>query len=359
MTRIDRYIIQLFWTYFFAGILVFVTVFLAIDALSTMVEYQGLATESLIRYYLLLAPEIIQKMLPVACLLGTVLTLTTLNKANELVALFACGMSLLRIAVPILLSVLLISILFFVAADRLMPAIIRQKNFIFFNEIEKKPGKFSIVKTNKIWYKSKNSIFNIKTLNSEASKAQGLTMYFFNDSWELLQMLTANEVIFEGNKWNLKEGSVTIFTTESSFPLTSQFEQKSIVMSEDVLDLQKSGQTSDLLNQRELSRFIEKNKEAGLETIRYEVDYHSKFGFAFAGLVMSLLGIPFSVSRGRSASAMLNLGVSIGLVFGYWILYSSSLTLGSHGTLTPIVAAWAPNLLMGSAALFLYRRLGY
>ncbi|RYZ61466.1 MAG: LptF/LptG family permease, partial [Proteobacteria bacterium] len=99
------------------------------------------------------------------------------------------------------------------------------------------------------------------------------------------------------------------------------------------------------------------NKDAGLDTIRYEVDYQSKYSFAFAGLVMCLLGIPFSVGKARSGGTMMNVGIVILLVFGYWILYSSSLTLGSHGHLTPILAAWAPNLFMAGLSYFFLLRL--
>ena len=128
--------------------------------------------------------------------------------------------------------------------------------------------------------------------------------------------------------------------------MTSTFKAKTIVMNEEAQDLQSSGQTSEMLSQKELAKFIDKNKEAGLDTIRYEVDYNAKIAFAFAGLVMTILGIPFSVSRGRSGGVMLQIGVCIGLVFLYWIFYNSSITLGNHGHLPPVLAAWIPNLVM-------------
>lgn len=357
MNRIDFYTSKLFWGYFIGGLIIFVTIFSAVDAMSLMVNYKGVETSSLLRYYTYAFPEAIQKMLPVACLLGTVLTLSTMNRANELVALFASGMSLLRIAFPILISILFISSVFYFVSDSIIPSLTRQKNYIFYNEIKKMPGMFSIVKTDRIWYRSKNSIFNIKTLNPEASRAQGLTLYLFSDNWDLMQMMTAKEIEIKGSQWRLLEGSVTLFTAESSFPLTSNFKEKQIAMTEDSKDLTSTGQTSDMLNQNELSHFIQKNKEAGLDTVRYEVDYHSKFAFAFAGIVMSLLGIPFSVGRSRSGGTFLNIGICMGLVFGYWALYSSSLTLGGHSYFPPVVAAWAPSLIMGSLALYLLKRL--
>ncbi|MBN8537343.1 MAG: LPS export ABC transporter permease LptG [Deltaproteobacteria bacterium] len=355
MLRIDRYISKFFVGYFLGGILVFLTVFLAIDILSTFVSYQHVAPRFLLEYYLLYIPDIIQKLIPVSCLLATILTLSTLNKTNELIALFASGYSLFRISFPIVFIVLLLSLFSFYLSDRVIPSLTRQKNYIFYHEIKKNPSQFSIIKTNRIWYRSKNEIFNIKTLSLDGSKAHGLTLYTFDDNWDLQRMITAEEVDLKNKsikdasghyQWALKKGTVTVFYQDSSFPLSTDFQEKIIVMNEEAQDLQSSGQTSEMLSQKELSKFIDKNKEAGLDTIRYEVDYHAKLAFAFAGLVMTILGIPFSVTKERSGGVMMNVGICIGLVFLYWIFYNSSITLGTHGHLKPIFAGWIPNFVM-------------
>lgn len=356
MNKIDRYISILFFGYFIGALLVFVTLFTAIDAMSMLVNYKNISGDIWLKYYSYATPDIMHKMTPVSCLLATVMTLSNLNKSSELIALYASGMSLFRVCRWILAWVLGISILAYIVSDKTLPVFARNKNFIFYNDIKKEPSMFSIVKTDRIWYRSKNSLFNIKTLNSKGDTAQGLTMYFFSDDWRLLQMMTAETVLLNGSRWELKNGSVTVFTNKSSFPLTSSFDSKSIRMGEESKDLQSSGQTADMLNQEELSHFIRKNKEAGLDTVRYEVDYHGKFGFAFAGLVMVFLGIPFSVGRSRSGGTMMNVGIVIGLVFIYWIFYSSFMTLGRHGTIHPFLAAWIPNALMvGLGGYFLLK----
>jgi lipopolysaccharide export system permease protein len=191
---IDRYIAKNFIGFFLGGILVFLTVFLAIDVLSTYVSYPSATAETLIKYYLLYVPDLFQKMIPVSCLLGTILCLSSMNKSNELIALFAAGYSLLRISMPILVLVTFLSGLSFVLSDRVIPSLNRQKNYIFYHDIKKNPGMFSIVKTNRIWYRSKNEIFNIKTLNVEGTKAQGLTLYTFDEAWNLQRMITADDV---------------------------------------------------------------------------------------------------------------------------------------------------------------------
>ncbi len=344
--RIDRYLLALFWTSFFAGLLIFVSLFIATDAMSSILKYQGVTSATFFKYYLYFAPEIIYKMLPVACVVGMVMTIASLNRGSELIALFASGMSLFRVSRMVFLSILLICGFSYYLSDQLMPIFSKNKNFTYYNEIEKNPSRFQTIKTDRIWYRSKNSIYNIKTLNAQGDKAQGLTLYFFNDKWDLIQMLTANSVMMNGSQWVLQNGAVTIFSEASSFPMNDRFLEKTIVMSEEAQDLRSTGQTSDLLTQKELSRFIEKNKDAGLDTIKYEVDFHSKFSFAFAGLVMSLLALPFCVSRTRGGGMMLNIGICLGLVLVYWIFYSSAQTIGQHGHLKPLVAAWMPNIMM-------------
>ncbi len=352
---IDRYVLKMFLGFFLGGLLVFVTLFFAVDAMSKLVQFADALPMVLVKYYAFYIPEVINQMIPVACLVGTLFTLATMNKNNELVALFSAGMSLLRVSLPILVGVLLISGANFFMADRLLPTFAKKKNYIFYVELKKNPSLYSMVKTNRIWYRSKNTLYNIKTLNQEANSAQGLTLYYFDDDWNLVQMMTAAQVFFKGSNWELEDGSVTLFTEESSFPLTSDFKKKSIVMGEDSKDLESTSGSTETLSLHDLSEFIHKNKEGGLDTIKYEVDYQAKYSGLFTGLVMSLLGIAFSMRRARSGGSLVSVGICLALVFFYWVFYNSSLTLGGHGVVWPSVAAWTPNLVMASMALLLLK----
>lgn len=347
---IDRYILKNFWAVLTGALLVFVTLFVAIDVMSKLSTLKNVNEMALVSYYLYGVPEVIVKMLPVACLTALMVTLSSLSKNNELVALFASGISLVRLSMPMLLSVVFVSLVGFMVTDQAVPTLTKQKNYIYYRDIEKNPSMFSTVKTNRIWYRSKNAIFNIKTLSQEGKVAQGLTLYFFSDKWDLLQMITATRVDMKGSSWDLHDGSVTVFQSDTSFPLTSNFQEKTIVMSEDASDLQSSGHTSDMLSVKELRRFIEKNREAGLDTLRYEVEYHNKFSFASVGLIMCLLGLPFSIGKARSGGTVLNLGIAFVLVFIFWVLSSSTLTLGLHGYLSPIISAWLPHGMMSVGA---------
>ena len=358
MTHMDRFVLKLFGLFFAAALMVFVVMYCSMDALSLMTTFEGLSASLFLKYYPWYLPEVAYKMIPVAVMVAMVFTLNTLNRAGELIALFSLGYSLVRIVASILVVVVGLCGIQLFLSDQVLPKFTRQKNFIYFNEIERKPHLYSTIKTNKIWYRSKNNLFYIKTLNDQTHKAQGFTLYEFDEDWNLIQMITAPDAEIKGSQWTLLDGSVTVFTENSSFPLTKKFEKKMIVMGEDSKDLSMTtAHTSDTLRLSELSEFITRNKSAGLDTIRYEVDYHSKFGYAVAALVMCLLAIPFSVGKARSGGVMKGVGISLGLVCLYWILYNSSLTVGRYGQIPPVVAAWAPNVGMMMVSVWYILRL--
>ena len=223
MQLIDRYILKLFLLYLAAGIIVFVTLFLTVDAMTFVMSHSGASSTSILKYYIYKTPMMIYQLMPVICLMATLFTLSGLNKTNELIALFSRGLGLTRIALPILLAVAILSAAIFAVGDQVLPRLIQKRNYVEYVEIDKHPGLYSTVKTNKIWYRSENILFNIKTLNPEARTAQEITLYYFDPNWELTQLIAAKSVDMKSNLWLLKDGLVTLFASESSFPLTKSF----------------------------------------------------------------------------------------------------------------------------------------
>ena len=349
---IDRYIIKQFLGYFAGSLIVFSSLFLAIDFMTNLAKYSASA-DVFLAYYLLMTPSIMYQLLPIAFIMGAIFTLTNLNKNNELVALFSSGMSLARISLPILLSVAFISFFSFFIADMVIPKLEHKKDQIYYHKIKKKPWLMSTVKSDKIWFRSENRLFNLRSFSSSQSSAQGLTLYYFDEAWNLLQIIRAKDIAMKTGQWLLKDGSVTVFEEISPFPIVKKFAEKSIGVSEAFSVLDSDYSQTELMTTGQLSEFIEKNKAAGIDTVEYEVSLHQKISYAFAGLVLVLMGIPFCVGHARSGSFGKNIGVCILIVFIYWVLYSSFINFGKHGVFPPLIAAWAPNLLFFGFAIHL------
>ena len=77
-----------------------------------------------------------------------------------------------------------------------------------------------------------------------------------------------------------------------------------------------------------------------------------KIAFPFATVIMALLAVPFAVTTGRRG-AMYGIGIGIALSIAYWVILNVFSALGEGGVMTPMVAAWAPNMLFGAAALYM------
>lgn len=354
LTLVDRYIAKSFLTYFISGLVVFLTLFFVIDFLTQMMRFD-VSLSTLGQYYAVYLFEILYQFLPVAAMVGVVFTLSTLNKSRELTALFSLGMSLTRVLAPILVLISLLVGLSFFIGDQVIPVTKQKRDYIYLVEMKKQPWLFSTVKTNKIWYRSDNIIFNIKLLEGENRKAHGVTFYYFSPEWKLQQMITAKEAKIQTGGWELLGGTLTLFVDELNTPLIKTFESKKIPMNEELSDIQTTSNASDFLSFKQLGRYIDKNKEAGLNMTSFEVDYHNKLSFPFTILVMALLGVPFVISHQRSGGMAKNIGLIMVMTFGFWVVYSSSMSLGRHGQLPPLVATWGPNFVMIALTYFSFR----
>ena len=161
MKIFDFYIAKVFFVYWFGGLVVFATLYLTVDALGMVTQHSDVGIMSFVRYYAYSLPALIYQLFPVICLFAVLFTISQLNRSNELVALYSMGHSLFRISLPVVMCVALLSLVFFGISDRVFPRLALKKKYVEYVEIKKRPGAFGTVKTNRIWYRSENVLFNI------------------------------------------------------------------------------------------------------------------------------------------------------------------------------------------------------
>ena len=67
---------------------------------------------------------------------------------------------------------------------------------------------------------------------------------------------------------------------------------------------------------------------------------------------MTLLAVPFGATTGKKG-AMYGIGLATVMAGAYFLILTLSLAVGAAGVLPPALAAWAPNLIFASFAVFL------
>jgi lipopolysaccharide export LptBFGC system permease protein LptF len=102
----------------------------------------------------------------------------------------------------------------------------------------------------------------------------------------------------------------------------------------------------------QLKSYINYLKESGYNATELQVELYKKISFPLSCFVMSLLGIPFSFSMGRRG-AFFGITASVAIAMSYWGIFSIFEQMGTYGLLSPLLAAWAPNILFGAAGLTL------
>ena len=108
----------------FVGIYLLVEFF---DKVDNFIEH-GAAASSYLYYFGNKIPLIISQVIPLAVLMGVFMTLGGLSRTNELTAIRACGLSLLRITWPLILVSLITAITILLMNEFLVPLSARTVN---------------------------------------------------------------------------------------------------------------------------------------------------------------------------------------------------------------------------------------
>ena len=312
----------------------------------------------LVYYHLLNTPQILVQSAGPAVLLATVMTLSSLSRTHELIAYYAIGVSLKRIIGLILLVVMSTSVLNWVMSDRVLPVFFKKRTDYYMREIQKKQDFFLDLQRDKIWYRSKNMIYNLRRFDNRLKTIFGISVFTFDGDFNLMEVIEAQKAQFDDQGWNLIDGTVTVFTPESQFPLIQGFKTKKMQIAETPTDFQEIDKEVDGLRTGDLRRYVERMKEAGADTKAYEVKLHSRASLSFIPIVMLFLAVPFSLKSRREGGAAKDLALCLAVTFFYWLFYSVSLSLGTSGALPPWLAAWLPSLIFVVLAATLIARKG-
>ncbi len=350
---LNRYVLREYLKVFslsLSSLLLIYLIVLFFQKIELFIKHQ--ASFTLIFLYLLYkTPEVIfQWTLPYGALLATLLTLGTLSRHSEIIAMKAGGVSLYRIIFPLFIIALFMGFCSFLGNEYLVPHANQEARYLLSVQV-KKETPASFFKNYKIWYRSDHHIFNIQLLDPENKALKGFTLYKFDDQFRCLQRIDANEVKWINGKWKFSDGSVRDFDEGGSIQ-TTPFKELELSLTETWESLQGIERRSLEMSYTELSTYIKKIKSAGYDSTRYLVDLYAKLSYPFLNLIMILIGVPFALKTGRSGGVALNIGVSVMIGFAYGVAFYVFLSFGKSGVLSPFLSSWIPTILFGLAGIF-------
>ena len=293
MKTLDRYIGVAFLKNFLVSVLGLTFLYIFQALMSSILSGEFPFRQTVI-YNFLQAPDIFALMAPPAVLLGTVFTLSGLNRTAEMTAMHSIGMSLRRIITPVILIVVTISGILLYFQDSLIPSVFRIRTLYYWREMKKRTDFHLDIKENKIWYRSKNLIYNLKAFDTKTQLIRGMTIYSFNPQFKLERLVEAESAEYSTKGWKLFRGTITEFDQNDPFPITEKFSEVTLQIPETPKEFMEIEKEVKSLRLRQLRNYIVENEDAGLDMKSYLVQYHSRFSLSFIPLIMCILAVPFS-----------------------------------------------------------------
>jgi len=352
---IDRYISRLYLRVAGLSFLALLGLFY----ISTFIDrsdkiFKGQASAATIGQLLVwLTPQFVYYVIPIAALLSALVTYGLLSRTSELTVMKACGVSLYRTALSVVLLSLAFSAVLFTLEQRVMASANRRAEELDAQIKGRAPKTLNLL--NRRWVVGNDGVFyHYGLFDPQRNEMYGLTMFKPSGrAWELDTQTFVRRALYRNNRWEGEQGWTQDFSRE--LPTWTPIARSPLPDLEPPDYFSKEPLDAQFMNVLQLRNYIEELRKSGFNVTPPSVELQKKLAFPFVTFVMTLLAIPFGVGAGRHG-ALYGIGLGIVIALSYWILISAFVAIGRAGLLPPTLAGWAPNILVAGIAGYLLLR---
>jgi len=339
------------------GALVIVTFGNLLKAISLL--FEGRVERLIIlEWFIKRTPEDMQYIFPVAILLSTLLVFSGMSRTQEITALRAAGVSLVRLMAPVLFFSLIVTAGVFYFLDRIVPPSMTRSQELWERKIRTNRAA-PVFKENILLRDSANRLvfagrFNLKSYDLEFVKIRDYTP----DGTAFRREFSARRGVFKGGKlWELKDLKILLFSGEQDErPGVLHKSSQTMPLGEGPEDFAQEDRSPQEMSFAALLGQIRKLEERGLSnTLSLKVELYQKTSFPFCIPIFALIGCAMGLTNSRSGG-FIGFGVALVTTFFYYIVMSLSASLGKTGVLAPLLSSWLHNGLFGFGALVLLLR---
>ncbi len=357
---LDLYILRSFAYYFVlltVGFLVLFEVFTFFELLDDVAQHRTGVVE-VILYFVYLACYLFYQLAPLAALVSVLITLGVMTKNNELVAFKASGLSLYRIALPLLLAGVFLAAGLVVLDDTYLPYA-NQRQDALRNQIKGRPAQTYYQPSRQWIFGEHSKIYNYELFDPDREFFGGLNVFEVNPAtFEIRRRIYASRAHWDGQQqvWVLESGWIRDFDHGQLTHYTPFLATALNELTEPPSYFNREVRQSYQMTWWELQRYIADLHQAGFDVARLTVQLQKKLSFPLVAPLIILLAIPFSILVGtRGAVGGLALGVGIAIV--YWAASALTEAMGAVGQLPPLMAAWAPDTVFGFLGLYFFLKM--
>ena len=358
---IDTYVLSSYLFYLalvLAALLSMLEVYFFFELTGDMLKNSSLVT--MFTYLFFLAPQLIYRTLPISVLVAVLVTLGVLSKQNEVTAFKACGVSLYRLAAPILAASTIFAGGLFAFNYSYVPAANRRQDALR-DEIKGRP-KQTYLNPNRKWIMGNESrIYYYKYLDPTEQVMVGVSVFELEpETFALRRQIQAQRAYWSAplNAWVFENGWSSDFLGLKRVVPRKDFQATTFPELKEGPDyfLREAVQEKQM-NFLELQQYIADLQQTGLvDTRKLQVQYHLKFAAPLFAMIMAMIAAPFGFMVGNRG-AMTGIGVSLVIAAAYLGMQPLFEKIGDVGLLPPAVAAWSPDVVFAMVGGYLLLRM--
>lgn len=361
LKTVNKYIYKELIAPFFFGVAAFTGIFIGTDLIFKLTEYYtewGVNVITLIRLFFLSLPAIIVVTFPMASLLGTIMAYNRLSGDSEITAMRAGGISVIAIVMPALLMGLVTSGVTIAINEFLVPEANYQSEQIIyqFKHGEQRPETQYDLFLNPIDSQTHRPDYMLyaRTFNADSGEMKNVVVQIFENGHPA-RVLEAQSAKWLTDGWHFYNGTVYFLDKSNRQPALEFSSYRSREDIHSPAQAGKLGKDIDEMNIRQLREKITLQEEQGRTAYEERVELHQRFAIPLASFIFALLAAPLGIKPQRSAGSATGFGISIIIIFIYYILMTVGDALGSKGSIAPWLGAWLQNIvifLVGSIMLY-------
>ena len=346
------YMAKMFVVRSFAVLALLVIVLQVLDLLGesdAILRFPGNGQAQILTYVGLRIPGIIQRFLPFCILLGTIITLATLNQNSEVVSMKAAGLSAHQVLAPLIVASLVIAALSFAFNERIVTRATATLKLWEAADYGKMPSGREAMSN--IWVREGDDLIHADIVEGRGATTSltGVSIYD-RTGGTLSKVVTADRATVTAGGWR--------FEKTVSFDVASGIKSAlgTIIVAPTVrpdqftlADVDGAG-----LPFGELQTAISDLKAAGRPTAAVEAALWHKISGPLSTVLMPLLGAVAAFGLARSGKLFVRAVIGMALGFLYFVADNFGIAMGNLGAYPPLLAAWGPFalfLLIGEAVL--------
>lgn len=352
MRILDQLVARTFLKLFFLVLAAAPPLFILGDVTENVDGYldRGVSGFEVAQAYVYQLPLFLQWSFPIAALVATVFTVHSMTAHREIVAAKAGGISFHRTVLPLFVVGALLTGAA-LALGELVPRANRVASQILQNENPTRQWRSDFV------YRSESGLtWQVSRLTASTGRMNGVIVERPPKPDEPgLHVLAETAYWQDDVGWTLQQGYLRRLGPEGR-EHTLEFERIVLPdLTERPDELLESPREPDEMTYAEIERLASIIERSGGDANRLLVKREEKLAIPVATLVIILFGAPLATSSRRGGTAF-GIGISLGIVILYMMLFKVSGALGEAGAVSPLAAAWTPNVLFFLGALVLLSR---